>query len=276
MRLRFLFAALLVLLASCGYPSRAHAQVPDPVLAAQAPMPGSDHRYIGIGAESVNPADGSVSFNLPIKTPPGRMLSFPFSITYASSEQFSLSTHGSNSSLSWDPIVASPYFVHGWGYQLPSYSGQVFTKSVDPDPGHPNITLTCVGARNYIFRGFDGVQRNLTLSNTWPNPSNQATDTACHPSFVNGGRHGFAASAPPSYAPSATQPALTVTDPSGTQYLFPQMVVSSPTDPSSVAFWGVLAQSITDHNGNQISYAGATNGGTGLENTGFTVPAGSY
>jgi hypothetical protein len=46
-----------------------NAQVIDPVTAASAPIAGAGHNYIGNGAEVVNPADGSVSFHLPIKPP---------------------------------------------------------------------------------------------------------------------------------------------------------------------------------------------------------------
>jgi hypothetical protein len=59
------------------------AQVVDPVTMAQAPVPGVGHHYIGMGTETVNPADGSVSFDLPIQTPPGRGHSFPFGIHYS-------------------------------------------------------------------------------------------------------------------------------------------------------------------------------------------------
>ena len=70
------------------------AQVPDPLLATQAPVAGAGHHYIGIGAETVDPADGSLSFDLPIKTPDGRELSFPFGIRYSSSEELYLADTG--------------------------------------------------------------------------------------------------------------------------------------------------------------------------------------
>src|ERR1700730_15710622 len=60
--------------------SVARAQVPDPVADSQVPIPGVGHHYIGIGAETVNPADGSLSFYLPLQPPPGRGLYFPFGI----------------------------------------------------------------------------------------------------------------------------------------------------------------------------------------------------
>jgi hypothetical protein len=52
--------------------SSAKAQVPDPVMAAEAPTPGSGHNYIGLATETVNPADGSLAFDLPLPLPPGR------------------------------------------------------------------------------------------------------------------------------------------------------------------------------------------------------------
>ena len=70
------------------------AQVVDPVTMAQAPVPGVGHHYIGMGTETVNPADGSVSFDLPIQTPPGRGLCFPFGIHYSEAEPFYISGAG--------------------------------------------------------------------------------------------------------------------------------------------------------------------------------------
>ena len=274
MRVKFFIFCLLIL-TPCFAP-RAIGQVPDPVLAAQAPMPGSDHRYIGVGAETVNPADGSVNFELPIQMPPGRQLSFPVGIHYTSAAQFSLTTLGVNSSLSWQAINATPYYLNGWGYQLPTYSAQSFTLSSEVNPANRNETLYCDAARNYTFQGFDGVQRNLRLSNTWPDPANPATDTQCLAGTLNSSLHGVQTTTPVSYVRSVTQPALTVTDQSGTVFQFPSILALSPSDKTAIGFWGLLAQTITDRNGNQITYAGASNGGTGLNNTGFAVASGSY
>jgi hypothetical protein len=51
------------------------AQVPDPSVVSSAPQSGSNHSYIGIGADTVNPADGFLNINMPIGTPPGLGLS---------------------------------------------------------------------------------------------------------------------------------------------------------------------------------------------------------
>src|ERR1039458_3522760 len=66
------FVLILLFARNCG------GQVVDPVTMAQAPVPGVGHHYIGMGTETVNPADGSVNFDLPILTPAGRGLCFPF------------------------------------------------------------------------------------------------------------------------------------------------------------------------------------------------------
>lgn len=58
----------------CFAPS-ALAQVSDPVAAAQAPVSGVGPQYIGVEGETVNPADGSLCFDLPLQPPPGRQLS---------------------------------------------------------------------------------------------------------------------------------------------------------------------------------------------------------
>ena len=48
------------------------AQVPDLAVAGTAPIPEAGHHYIGTGVETVSPADGLLSFNLPVQTPAGR------------------------------------------------------------------------------------------------------------------------------------------------------------------------------------------------------------
>jgi hypothetical protein len=45
------FLLVLFFARNCG------AQVVDPVTSAQAPVPGVGHDYIGMGTETVNPAD---------------------------------------------------------------------------------------------------------------------------------------------------------------------------------------------------------------------------
>ena len=125
---------LLVLLFSSLSAANSRAQAGDPVAAAQVPVPGVGHHYIGIGVETVNPADGSLTFDLPIKTPPGRMLNFPFGIHYSSSEMSGLGTQGS-----WSPQSAPPDDLNGWTYGLPTYlATATVTGSAPGDPYNLN------------------------------------------------------------------------------------------------------------------------------------------
>ena len=101
-----------------------NAQVPDPTIAARAPVPGVGHDYIGMGAETVNPADGSLSFNLPLNPPPGRQLSLPFGIRYSSSEQFYVPSAQSSKFAAWSNVSPAPFQLRGWAYLIPSYSAQ--------------------------------------------------------------------------------------------------------------------------------------------------------
>ncbi len=64
MRARRVFVCALVLFTA----SLCRAQIPDPLNAASAPQPGSDHNYIDVGTETVNPADGSLTFHLNVPT----------------------------------------------------------------------------------------------------------------------------------------------------------------------------------------------------------------
>ena len=123
----FRFCFSLFTISLCLTPV-ALAQVPDPVVTAQAPIPGSGHHYIGTGGESVNPVDGSLSFDLPLQAPAGRQLSFPFGIRYTGSEEMYLQTANSPSAF-WAKSPAPPYQVNGWAYILPVYTAQGFTKS---------------------------------------------------------------------------------------------------------------------------------------------------
>jgi len=158
----------LALIAIVLFPALLTAQVPDPYVAAQAPIPGSGHHYIGDGAETVSPADGSLSFDLPIQTPSGRGLSFPFGIRYSHPEEFYI--NGNAGVLSWAQWTM-PQQSYGWSYDLPGISATTMVAGAAPDQqGH---TLQCLGTGNYVFRGLDGVSRTLYVGNLYSDPANQ-------------------------------------------------------------------------------------------------------
>jgi hypothetical protein len=123
---KFRVLALLSLCMWLVLPGGVIAQIPDPVAAAQVPMPGVGHQYIGLGAETVNPADGSLSFDLPLQPPPGRQLSFPFGIHYNASERFTPTSSGASPSIPWELYPSPPFQINGWSYQLPAYTAQIY------------------------------------------------------------------------------------------------------------------------------------------------------
>ena len=247
---RVLFFLIPTLVVAC----KLQAQVPDPVTVAELPKPGVGHHYIGMGAETVNPADGSLSFDLPIQPPPGRQLSFPFGIHYSSSERFSTSGTGPN--VVWVLLPAPPFQLNGWNYQVPVYTATVVKSPYGLNPQEQEVY--CDHTQNYVFRGFDGVQRNLgTGGGQWPDDGNTQYGWECSVIGVSAGAYDFIASAPTPAWP--VHPPLTVTDPSGTNYQFPSFQLAPSTVPTP---WGLIAQTITDRNGNQITFTGSSNSGT--------------
>lgn len=241
---RWLLLACLGVAVSLLFNRISFGQVPDPVTAAEAPQPGSGHHYIGIGEETVNPATGQLSFDLPIQTPSGRGLSFPFGITYGSPELFYIVNTGG--SLSWQFRASSPYEVNGWSYKLPSYT--VSARVIQYWASSCNGTGQCVwnqcdASTGHNFRGLDGTQYTLQIGNVWPDP-NFPNPTCSQPSITTAKDSGGVANV-----------GSTVYTPDGTVYSFPFIYPYSVTNgPAPVV--AALATSITDRNGNQITLNG--------------------
>ncbi len=234
------------------------AQVSDPVVSAQAPIPGVGHHYIGIGAEIVNPADGSLTFDLPIQTPPGRQLSLPIGIHYSSPEQaaFLPGQTKCTSGCSWyGPFAAGDYA--GWSYGLPVYIAQAWVTGSAPGPAcspYPSCQTIdyCWGAGKYVFSAAAEGPHPLNLTNDWPDPNNGHNIGCSTSGFSTGsGGNGVSANLVGTLG-SANQPALTVVNRAGTVYQFGQRYNMSHTPPGP-DIWTYLAQSITDRNGNQLT-----------------------
>jgi YD repeat-containing protein len=278
-RSAMLFALLMTLAIVTPFSSELSAQVVDPVTAAQAPVPGAGHNYIGAGAETLNPADGTVTFNLPLALPAERGMSFAFGIRYDESSPFYLGNNGSSGSFNWTtPAVQgtpAPFDISGWSYALPAYEAQAFvagsvanTSGCGDPEGNPcngeATTNYCWASQNYNFHGLDGGSHALYVANKWPDPGNPqlAITTLCE-STPHAGFGGYAAGGAVGLTTTlgtltgnvgpSVQPPLTVTDRNGVTYQFPQgpSIAASPTGGGAAAF-GSLAQTITDRNGNQI------------------------
>lgn len=266
------------------------AQGIDPVTAAQQPIPGAGHHYIGVGTETVNPADGSVTFELPIQTPQGRELSFPFAIRYSSSAPFFIA--GSLGSGGWTTPIANgtpaPFDLNGWSYDLPHYTSQVFVYSSHPQMSgcstYPNCPADyCWSTSNMSFSAFDGQSHPLQLFYQWPDPSNpdpptiQGAQCGSGPGGTNlsgagGGDYGVQANWGTPTSNHTEPPPVLLTDRAGTVYSFPKgpQLSPNPTVVSQLTF-GALAGAITDRNGNQILL-----NGNGNVAPGFELVPGSY
>src|SRR6185437_2648396 len=237
------------------------AQVPDPTIAAQAPVPGAGHHYIGTGGETVNPADGSLSFDLPLDPAPGRQISFKFGIRFSGTEQFYLSNNGqATGNVTWYPnwqYGQAPWQVEAWSYDLPILTAQSSLFWTGTTADCPNGVCTyhtnrCYGNDSYVFRGLDGVQYSLPLGTVFPDPNNYQTGFC--PAAPNnqkspGNSHGILSR----LLDYSQAPPVQVTDQSGTTYQFPGVGGAQPLAPYyTPSKGGVLATSITDRNGNQI------------------------
>ncbi len=296
--LRLIFILGIFISASLQYP---RAQVIDPITAAQAPVPGAGHSYLGIGTETVNPADGSVSFDLPIQTPAGRGISFPFAISYYSSAPFFVT--GVNSG-TWTTSLANgsgtPFDLNGWSYELPHYTTQAFVSSTQMQmsgctPFENCGTDYCWSTQDMSFVGFDGQNHPVPLIYSWPalgnpDPSPPNGESGGYPYFtcgsgpggtglLGGGGYGDYGSVAdwgtPTYNVTypTTQPPVAITDRSGIVYQFAAgpMLAQDPSQFPTVPF-GVLASSITDRNGNQITLNAQNNSIYETQ----SVPPGSY
>lgn len=241
-------------------------QVPDPVAAAQAPIPGSAHHYIGTGVETVNPADGSLSFDLPIELPRGRGITMKFGIHYGSSDQLYIADDNNTMSpLTWrtDYGKASPVEANGWSLNVPTISAQarILNASYSSTNYSANtIDFACSGVGSYVFRGLDMVHRTLKLGTVYTEWNNNvpAVSDQCPPHVVyaSDDHHGTFAQYLAGTT-SSTPPPVSVSDQSGTLYKFPSgpAVTINKVYPKPV-YWTVLAQSMTDRNGNTITQSG--------------------
>lgn len=250
--------SLFTLIALAG----THAQVADPTAAAQAPVPSSGHDYIGMASETVSPANGMPSFELPIRTSAGRGLSFPFGIRYSGAEPAYISS-GGTFGLYWVNNAAGvPNEYGGWSYELPAYTAHARVINAYPDPSGTGTDL-CDGTDSYVFLGFDGIQQTPQIVNGWPDSTNR------YPSACNTVGAG-----------TGSQPPLDLADRDGkVHFHFNQGPYEGGwSDPSTVGTWGMLAQTITDRNGNQITL----NCPNSCQYSGYSslsspvLPAGSY
>jgi RHS repeat-associated protein len=264
MRATRTFISLLAI-ALCSAPL-ALAQVPDLAVAGTAPIPEAGHHYIGTGVDTVSPADGLLSFNLPVQTPAGRQLSLPFGFRYSSSEPFNLLVD-SPGLVKWFLRTDTGLEQGGWSYDLPTLTWgnkvKSFWSTYTGQPPQGRVDHQCDVALNYVFRSVEGAQYQLYLGGQWVDINYTSTNppticgTAASGSAV---AHGMMATTPTSWTDWTTQPPVTMSDQSGRIYQFPAAGHYGLTPSNASAINALVPASITDRNGNQISLNSGSNG----------------
>ena len=129
------------------------------------PIPGAGHNYIQSANETVNPANGSVSFRLDAGVPKGRGLTVPFIFAYDSNGAVhAVPKYPNPTQASW--TSNNGFGFGGWSYTMPMLSWSA--RSVT-DPHNPNNV--CNYVTDFVFqdpiggRHFLGMLGQLTTSN---------------------------------------------------------------------------------------------------------------
>jgi RHS repeat-associated protein len=252
------------------------AQLPPVSNTTSTPIPGAGHDYLGGPAETVNPANGSVSIRLPVILPISRGITLPFSFAYDTSGVSYvglLPTTGYGSARWQSPSGAvNPWTQGGWNHSVPTTSVTLLTWKTLVDGGPTKVT--CQALVNFVFQDARGNRHNLGLtdfsdfgnngpctlnSNDWPKGFQGQ-------SVSQGGEGPILASIP---GDGAMVAAPSVVDGDGVSYGF--------ADLQDNGSW--IASSVADRNGNTITINSTfptfnyvdTAGRTVLQDSGFAV-----
>jgi hypothetical protein len=110
-----------------------HAQAPSVTLPTFTPTPGVGHDYIGMLAETVNPATGAVSVRINLPTPaPSRGPAVPLGFGYDSNYNFVVP--GVPGQATW-ATPGTPWAKGGWSLLVPTLSeiqGTVYYPATPP------------------------------------------------------------------------------------------------------------------------------------------------
>jgi len=271
MKLRSLLQCLVTIVALVGVSA---AQIPSETDTTSTPVPNAGHDYIQGMSETVNPANGSLSFRIGVPMPPGRRLTVPFSFAYDSNGSMYLGT------LLCPYCSVPPSGVHwlttntmlargGWSYSVPMLSVQNNSYSVDYTlPNEQEATFLCQGRDNFVFQDANGNRRNLGLAYYDANSECSSADggegtannvlTALYGSLLSTTTGTWVGTE--SNAPGQVNP-VTVSDGHGTSYSF-----GSALAPGSQTFCGSTdctattypASQIADSNGNTVAITFST------------------
>jgi len=223
----------------------AWGQIVNVTNATSTPVPGSGHDYIEMLAETVSPANGSVSARINVPAPKGRRLTLPMGFAYDSNGLFHVLALA-NGSFAW---VGNGNDLHkgGWGYSIPIVTNTQNTKTYTdhtPPPHGPN-TYRCNYRTGYVFTDPAGTRHSLNVAlrlDTW---------SECHlvpgaPTTISSGGNEF--------VKANIVGGTKVWDASGTLYSFTNTYLPD----------GSLLKlsSVEDTNGNMITVTNSALGGT--------------
>lgn len=221
-------------------PLTVHAQVGPVDGATATPIPGTGHDYLQDMAETISPADGSVSVRIKTPVPSGRGITLPFSFNYDSNGVYAPKDDqegGVNFASNLNFMSSG-----GWAYGIPRLD---VTRILVPNPGYPN--RPCVVYTSYAFTDANGTRHSLNDAE-----SVTATVAGCPASVNNYGDTQFQ-----SFQGSAF---LSLSDADGTTYGFEPGAIQSPNGEALTSL-----PSIEDRNGNFLNFT--PNSSTG----GFTA-----
>jgi RHS repeat-associated protein len=220
----FLFAFFTLLAPVCW------AQLPSAGDMTSPPTPGAGHDYFHAPAETVNPANGSVSVRIPLLIPSGRELTIPISIAYDSAGAFFYGQTG-NTIPRYATITNAVFAKGGWSYAFPllTHSQQNWTWT----NGVRNFT--CWEGISYVFQDPTGNRHNLGLT-----PIVTPIGAQCGAPGIDQGGEGPILATTQDSSGGGCCKGVAITDGNGTVYSFGGAVQSLPT-------------TVIDRNGNTVS-----------------------
>ena len=235
---------LKVVLALLALASIASAQIPNVTDSTSTPVPGVGHDYIRTLAETVNPANGSVSVRIQAPIPKGRGLTIPFSFAYDSNG----ATHPESGlvpgTIYWNGNTGE-VATGGWSYSVPLLSEVQGIKTLQVGAQY----YQCPYVYDFVFQDASGGRHPLYISLVY-----DPTTTGCQmaggglSSQSSGGDGVYQAHLTSSYGAS-------VVDPDGTVYSFP-----IPGPNAAANAYSYIATMIQDRNGNVITVNDSSNG----------------
>ena len=288
----------LILAASLS--GRAHAQtsITSTALSVSGdnmtPTPGG-HDYIHLFAETVSPANGSVSYRVNYPMPQGRGISYPAWWGYNSAGLYQLMFLSPEQTLNWvsNPLNFNSSLPHVTYQesQIPAIKYQC-----GQSPSTQCQLWPCNYATGFTFVGLDGVSHNVGIlvagPSQGPPPPTWQGVSPCGNGYVVPGGDGEVSgqftnqdttisnveawNSNPQNIPAVSGPVgpYTITEKDGTTYFFG----GTATYNSAAQIWVDLPSKIEDHNGNLITFSADTLGrslGGGIQYPAPTAPAGA-